>query len=336
MDRSCGGIRDLLEREKVKRLAVVHHWDSDGIASAAIISRLRSDARFYVPRIGSFSAGAVPELGGSEAVLLLDYGIRVSEVEALERKLGVPVMVVDHHVNEARERLFCNPVALGESEEKWPSTTWVMRQLLGLRGFDDFVALGLVGDLGPRASGFLVRLKAGSSFEELLLAVSLVDSCYRAVDYEGIAYARRLLSESGVQAVLRDGRLYGTLEGVEREFSAVLSSLEPEVRGSVVFYRAVTDCYLTSQLGRELAARHPGSIVVLVNRVRRLGSAYIYVRSQSYSLRAVLESLRSVMHVGGKDGVLVVTCRSDCEEELAELLPLLNERIDELGGVGGD
>ena len=131
-----------------------------------------------------------------------------------------------------------------------------------------------------------------------------------------------------------DSRLHDTLERVVQEFSAVLGSLEPEVRGSVVVYRAVTDFYLTSQLGRELAARHPGSIVVLVNRVQRLGSTYIYVRSHRFSLRAVLKSLRTAMHIGGKDKVFVVSCRSDCEEELAELLPLLNECGKELGGVG--
>jgi len=194
--------------------------------------------------------------------------------------------------------------------------------------------LGLAGDLGSRAAGFLEELEAGSSLDELLLAASLVDSCYRAVDYEGIAHARRLLSEGGVQAVLRDSRLRDALKRVEREFSTVLGSLEPEVRRGVVVYRAVTDFYLTSQLGRELAARHPRSIVVLMNRVRRLGSAYIYVRSHRFSLRAVLKSLRTAMHIGGKDKVFVVSCRSDCEEELTELLPLLNECGKELGGVG--
>jgi len=62
-----------------------------------------------------------------------------------------------------------------------------------------------------------------------------------------------------------------------------------------------------------------------VNRVRRLGSAYIYVRSKRFSLRAVLESARSTMRASGKDEVLAVTCRSSCEEELAELPRLLNE-----------
>ena len=322
--------------ESAGKLAVVHHWDSDGIASAAIVHRLRPDASFYVPRIGLFSAGALPELEGCDAVLLLDYGVRAREVEALEGRLGVPVAVIDHHVNEARGMLFCNPVALGGSEDEWPSTTWVMRRLLGLEGFDDLVAPGLVGDLGSRAASFLDKLETGSSLEELLLAANLVDSCYRAVDYQGIARARQLLSEGGVQAVLRDSRLRGTLEEVEREFSAVLSSLEPEARGVVVVYRAVTDFYLTSRLGRRLADRHPESIVVLVNRVRRLGSAYVYVRSQHLSLRAVLESLRAAMHVGGKDKVFVASCRSDCEEELAELLPLLNECSKELGGVSDD
>jgi len=330
----CRSIKCLLK--KTESLAIVHHWDSDGVASAAIVSRLRSNVVFYVPRIGLFSGDAIPLLKGCDAVLLLDYGISVNEVEALEERLGVSVAVVDHHVNGVREKLFCNPVALGGSEEEWPSTTWVMRRLLGLKGFDDLVALGLVGDLGLRAAGFLNGLDAGLGLEELLLVASLVDSCYRAVDYEGIAHARQILSERGVRAVLRDSRLRDTLEGVEREFSAVLGTLEPEVRSSVVVYRVVTDCYLTSQLGRELAARHPESIVVLVNRVRRLGSAYIYVRSRRFSLRRVLERVRPAMRAGGKDKVFVVSCRSDCEEELAMLLPLLSERCEELGSVGDD
>ena len=108
------------------------------------------------------------------------------------------------------------------------------------------------------------------------------------------------------------------------------------MHGGVVVYRVVTDCYLTSQLGRELTARYPESIVALVNGVRRLGSAYIYVRSRRFSLRGVLERVRSVMRAGGKDKVFVVPCRSNCEEELAELLPLLSEHCEELGGVSDD
>lgn len=97
--------------------------------------------------------------------------------------------------------------------------------------------------------------------EEPLLAANLVDPCYRAVDYERIARARQPLSGSEVRAALRDNRLRGTLEEVEREFSAVLGSLEPEARGVFVVYRAVTGFYPTTQLGRRLADRHPESTV---------------------------------------------------------------------------
>ncbi|RLF20109.1 MAG: hypothetical protein DRJ68_05305 [Thermoprotei archaeon] len=308
-----------------RRVAVVHHWDVDGISSSAILGRalfkLGVEAHYCVPKIGLYRPEAIDleavAKAKPRALLLVDYGLRVDYVDEVERRLGVDVVVVDHHANAVRAQRFYNPVARGAAEDDYPSTTWVLRELLKLDDDLDLVALGVVGDLGkslevkPIRRGLeLMASKHGLSLEDLYEASNLVNSCYRLLDSHCIGEVRELLVERGVKGVLASCKLKEKAEELKREVERAAARIkEVFARGPVKAYELTSNSYITSSIGRELAYRHRESIVALVHKVESLGVTYIYVRSLKYNLRRALEELRAKgLEVGGKDQVFVVTC----------------------------
>lgn len=320
----CGEVVEILKR--AERIVVVHHWDADGVSSAALLAGALSVAGFAVPRIGFYSASAVPldviRETAPDVVVLVDYGI--SDVYALEGALGVPVAVLDHHISKAQGPYVCNPVVSGlGGESDWPSASYLVWRLFG--GPADFAALGIVGDLGWLPGLDLGRWLPGygRDVEAVRQAADLIDSCYRAGDYGCIERARGLLTD-GLERVLSDSYLADVRRRVWDEYERVLSTAEPEKLGDVFLYRISTNSYITSLLGRSLAVKHKGGVVVLVNWVRSLGVGYIYVRGVGRDLRYALEQLRARgLKVGGKESVFVVEFMGAGGEELGMVLEAL-------------
>lgn len=67
-------------------------------------------------------------------------------MDEVEKRLGVDVVVVDHHANAVRAQRFYNPVARGAAEDDYPSTTWVLRELMPRD-----TAIVVVSDHGTKA-----------------------------------------------------------------------------------------------------------------------------------------------------------------------------------------
>jgi len=332
-------LRRLMESS---RIAVVHHWDCDGVASSAILKRIlrKTDITFFVPRIGVYDRTALPTNGirsiDPDIVLVLDYCLDPRQVEEVAKSLAVTMAIVDHHVVEGFTKLFCNPVALGLPEDRYPSTTYVLYQTMKAMGMDvdgvlDLVALGVVADVGWRRGFDLSKLLPdhGYSLEELMSIAEAVDSCYRLGDYECIDHAREKLVENP-RDVLRDPYLQSRREFVRKEIEKAKNMLEPrERRGVVLVFELKTRVYATSALGRYLANLYPRNVIVLVNYVESLGISYVYVRSSTHYLRHALEELRfRKLRVGGKDRVFVVTCTdAECGEEVRIVIEVLEKHV---------
>ncbi len=340
----CRDVRTLIEESN--RVAIVHHWDSDGIASAVLIEKIYADRKslsFTVPQIGLYRASAIPienlRHSNPDILLILDYSLSLEDLEYLEKEFGIAIAVVDHHVTQPRDKAFCNPVAMGSPEDFYPATTYVLYRALDL-GTDteilDLIALGIVGDLGWRPKLDLTRWIPGysRSLELLKYVASIVDSCYRLGDYDCIHYAHRKLAEAGLSGVVSDTYLRSKYRHVDKELRYLLETLYPsERRGPLLIFRAETESYITSFIGRELAKRFPNNVVILINRVRSLNMGYIYVRSLSHRLRGILKLLRAKgLEVGGKDTVFVVTCKNpECVEE-RDVLYTLEAHLKSVSG----
>ena len=312
-----------------ERLGVVHHWDVDGVASAALAWRLLGRPSWLsVPRIGFYSASAIPEPPASvDALLVLDYGIPGAEYVKLRRALRVPlIVVVDHHRVQPPQPVeglyYINPVAAGEvDEDDAPACSFLLYRLLGSPGGVEervTAALGIAGDLGPyidagKPHPGLERARqllrgTGWSLERLRELAELVDSCYRIVDTECIRFAVETLATRGPEALASSPRLREAEKKAKSMIEDALKRLEPipAPRG-VLAYRLEYDGYVTGAIGRILASRNPDGVAVLVHTIPSQGGGFIYIRSVSTPVTPLREELaRRGWRSGGKKSVAVL------------------------------
>lgn len=330
----CGKAVKLLK--SLAKAYIVFHWDTDGIASAAMLSRTLGMRviGLSVPSIGFYSVDAINYKGvNADAIVVLDYG--VEGYEEVETETGIPLIVFDHHaVRPSNLKLgaYCNPVARGEGDEQeYPSTTMLLYRLLG--GDKKLAALGAIGDLAPqidagRSVPSLERLEIGvDTVKALRKAVDVLDSCYRLLDVECIKYAVALLAAYGVKPVAYDSILRVSFEKsktivaeAERRLKQVSSDDYVEV------YSLELDAYVTSSLGRSLAVRSPKKVIALAHYMPSQDRGFIYARSVLKRLEAAREKLRRLgLKVGGKSYVLVVEVQGDPSTILGTVVKALRE-----------
>jgi len=313
---------------------IVTHWDADGVASAALLLRNLSPRRAYTrigfPRIGSYSADAVPleNVGGESLVVLLDYGIPAEELDRLASLLphNTKLVVIDHHATsppQNKEIIYCNPVGLGKAgEQEYPSASLLVYMLSGAPSDTrdrSLALLGVAGDLAPYVEsgkshpGIEWALRAtGLSSNDLKRLHSLsvrVDSCYRLLDYDCLwlsILAGVSLGANGIERLEEVDRASARAGELVRQALSQLKLVFE--REGIRVYSLVFDGYVTSYVGRWLAKSSHGNMVsVLVHYIPGEGRGFIYARSLSGGLSRVIRVLRRrSLRVGGKDAVLVV------------------------------
>jgi len=281
----------------------------------------------------------VPEPPRDAVLAVLDYGIPGPEYDRLAEKAGTLVAVVDHHAVEPPRRLstYCNPVALGEGTERdYPGNSLLIYRLLGEpeNNEDRFLAaLGVVGDLeaflraGKEHPGLYVAREllgeAGATIWEADRLARSIDSCYRLLDYDCLRYAVTRLAEDPLGA-LGDRRLEEALARAEEIVEEALGSIEKLYEDrDVAAYWLEINAYVTSAVGRRLAAEDPGRVIVLAHMMPREKWGYIYARSVSRELTGLARLLRGKgLRVGGKTNVAVVefASRRQAEKIVKEII----------------
>lgn len=163
-------------------MLIIHHWDTDGICSAAKIVKALGPRTFVniSPVIGEFSFDSriTEAMEEHEEVFIVDLNLP-GELDNVKKK----VTFIDHHIqerigNDLVEHV--NPLLEGRNPADYPSCSVVISE-----HFDDWdllSALGAVGDIGERALKD-PRLEhqldlAGLTVEQAKRIVTLIDTCY--------------------------------------------------------------------------------------------------------------------------------------------------------------
>lgn len=159
-----------------KRIVIYGDYDVDGLAATALmlegLESLDGRAQPYIPnRLESgygLNMGAVRELAAAADVLVtVDCGIRSAEEVAEARRLGMSVIVTDHHLPgealPAADAVVSAKRPGGEAFTDLAGVGIAQQLMLALRavhsrfgqnategdGFDDLVALGTIADVAP-------------------------------------------------------------------------------------------------------------------------------------------------------------------------------------------
>ena len=162
-------------------MLILHHWDADGICSAALLYDNEMD--LMTPTIGNYflTDEEIEHIKskGYERIYIVDLALHENSIKKLAKIAKVKIF--DNHLTKKLEGIeYVNPIIEGGSEEEFPSASWVVGSYLKQR--DLLAFLGVVGDWEERIkkTKFYGRLKKFMeknelNFEEMLDMVKLIE-----------------------------------------------------------------------------------------------------------------------------------------------------------------
>ncbi len=272
-------------------------------------------------------------------VIVVDYALKPWDLEQLEYEAATPVMVLDHHVNQLPEKpLYHNPVARGLPGELYPSTTWVLQELLRI-DVNLRILLGIAGDRGVKASETpiwdtieQVLKERKWDWNKIIGLAEMIDSNYRIGDYNGITRAVDKLIAYGesLEEALADEEWAKKKKLVDTEIDK-LAQTQPiqAIDNGILVYEIESRYYVASAVTRKLALKHQDKVVIVAYKHMGEGPCHVYARSWKYNLAPAITllSLRDY-EVGGKKEVVAVTI--DCEQlnqALQDMIEVVKEAI---------
>jgi single-stranded-DNA-specific exonuclease len=194
MDRACELISDLIRRKK--RITIYGDYDVDGLTATSLLvdffSKLGMPVSFYIPhRLEegySLNGTAIRKIaaGDTGLIITVDCGVNSLPEIALARRLGMEVIVTDHHKIPPNFQPTCPTIDPLRPDSRFP-----FRELSGvglafylaiairsslreagffkgtaepdLRSYLDLVALGTVADMAPLTEENRILVKGGLS-----------------------------------------------------------------------------------------------------------------------------------------------------------------------------
>ncbi len=283
---------------------ILHHWDTDGISSAAIYIKIHGEDELFTPKIGNFyldreDFNAVKK---ADSVVILDMNLP----EASKLCEYADVYIYDHHratkVECAKEHY--NPYLMGMM---YPSCTTVLMERFSYEP-DYLVALGIIGDKGPEAKKIeewkiveKVMKDENLNEDELQLAVELLDSSFKLNNREEVMENVHLALQ-GIEDVLENEKLHRNLEYISKEIERWSESAED--MGKYAFLEMQSPYMIISSVTRRIAwGRKKPAIVV--NHKDDRDEFYIRFPNNEHSALPLIEiAKKRGYNAGGKDEVM--------------------------------
>lgn len=338
---STFGPPQLAMKVRGKKVFLIHHWDADGIASAAILIN-----EFHRMEVGEI-VNIVPNLGEFELtrewlenakrdppdiLVTADICIPLDNLIQLRNELGVEIVMFDHH-SRARVReegiYFVNYVSLWD--EDWPSNTLVLNHFFDL-GPSILASFGLVGDKGDG----ILRYQAiwpdfnrhieslGLNIGQIKNMVDLLDSCYKAGHRDAVmTWAKMLSSKTDremVELIQNDVHLNTFVADIESKVEGLFDKGLIDYHG-IQLSSITTKYHIISALTRKFSITYPEGEVMVVNDGIFPTRTQLYLRSRRYDLRPLIGKVQKMgQSAGGKIDVVGAVIDNDFLEDIMLML----------------
>jgi len=291
---------------------IIHHWDTDGITSAALLIRALNLEEFgnLTPSIGEFRFDerikrAIEE---AEKIYVLDLDLP-HEVEGIEKE----IMFIDHHIQPRIKNPRVKQINPALEGDEAPSASFVVSQYFNI--WNAWSALGVIGDIGEKAFKIpkveeLLEME-GITKEEALRLVSLIDSNYVTMDRDPI---KDLLT---YEPWLKKA------EAIEEAVQDAIS--KAEVKNGIAFMTFKSPFNIISKVAREAVWEIGYEGAVVVNEDFH-GKAQIYFRvsskmAEKINMAQIIAELKGKgFNAGGKREVLGCICEKNRIEEALDII----------------
>ncbi|WP_457742203.1 DHH family phosphoesterase, partial [Thermococcus sp.] len=255
---------------------IVHHWDTDGITSTALLVKalkLENFTNMTAP-IGEFrfDERIWEAIERAERLYVLDFNVP-GEVE----KVKVPTLFIDHHSQGKIKNPLVEQINPSLEGNYYPSCSLVVSERFNL--FNAWTALGAIGDIGERAFeldwvGELLE-RENLSREEALRLVELIDSNYISMDREAVENAVEVLLNNPVRELLEYEPWIRKAEAIRKAIEEAVSKAEE--RKGFAFVSFESPFNIISKVARKLVweMNYKGAVAINENFH---GRAQLYFR----------------------------------------------------------
>jgi single-stranded DNA-specific DHH superfamily exonuclease len=308
-------------------MLIIHHWDTDGICSAAkLIKALNVDEFVNMsPDIGdfSFSPRIREAMKEHDDIYVVDLNLP-KEVQDTDKK----ITFIDHHIQNRIENPLVeqvNPLVDGKDPSIFPSCTTVISD-----HFDDWdilSVLGAVGDVGDEAFDHpKVKEVLGSSdlnAEDIHRIVALIDANYLAVDLGDVEEAVSIVLRSTPDDLLTNAKWIDRKEDIENTIERCIGGREE--RGELAVIDFSSPYNIISKLARKAVWEMGYQGALVINReFHGKGQTYFRISAKTadrIDIPSIITTLKGIgINAGGKREVVGSVYPAERAEEVLEII----------------
>ncbi len=302
-------------------MLIIHHWDTDGIASAALVAKALGLEEFenLSPPIGEFrfDERIKKAIEKADKIYVLDLNLP-NEVEDIDKE----TVFIDHHIQPKIRNPKVKQINPALNGEHAPSTSFVVSQYFST--WNEWTALGALGDIGKKALEIpKIRELLTINKEEALRLVQLIDSNYVVMDREGVEKAVEVLLTHNLRELLEYEPWVKKAEAIEKTINDAIGSLE--LRDGFAFITFESPFNVISKVARKAVWELGYRGAVVVNRDFH-GKAQIYFRispelADKVDMGKIISLLKEEgFNAGGKKEVLGCICEKHRVDEVLEII----------------
>ncbi len=317
---------------------LIHHWDTDGMCSAALLLRELEDKATittFTPTIGNYylNDNDIAEVKKHvvDFVIVADMALPQDSIDFL--KTRGDVYIFDHHLQDKYDiNLHQNPIIDGESPKRYPSASWVVGEYLENTP-DLLFVLGAVGDREKKLLDNEYAMKTvdqvmknlDTDFDTLLEIIALLDSNYKLGNKKEVERTPWfLMNVQGPERILNKRDLEENIvelkSAIECEVNGERKEIEPDV-----LYREMDSPYnIISTVTRKIAWENEDKIAFVVNEHFMDGSIQIYIRGPMEDSQSIIEMAKAKGYsAGGKSDVVGMVIPEEDKKFIQNILEKL-------------
>jgi hypothetical protein len=320
---------------------VIHHWDTDGIVSAAMLRNYfhqqfpDKKLDLFMPTITNYyltdEQYTYLQQQGYEFILTCDLNFPSTTVQALAQRWPGQVYFFDHHHHPAPHE------NVHYFNMEHPACASHIAERLHLP-YDLLPVIAMVGD---REEGIQqdktyypyvqeVMAEHSLTFSQLLEVRRLIDSNYIVDDYEGITETIQLLQDDPL-SVFTDVRLRDNLTKIDATISQLLEQPGQAIAPNVLFWDIQTNYNILSHVTRALSRQFPDKIIFTRQLKQEQHTCYIRRKDAQFDARDMIAYAHSLgLNSGGKPEVAGIIIP---EVQLSTVFPQIQAKLIELSNV---
>ncbi|VVB80504.1 DHHA1 domain protein [uncultured archaeon] len=276
--------KEFLEISKDRQIRLISHYDTDGITSAAIMTRTlkRLDKKFTLRIVKGLEKNIIEEeLSRNKREILFFVDLASSSIDQL-RSSSEPVFILDHHEidgSKINEKIkIVNPHLFNEEEICSAGLSYLFAKAISEKNKDlaNTAIIGMVGDRHETKLNKHYQLIINDSenleIKKSLLIFSATRPLRKSLEYSTSFYIPGVTGSSkGVQELLRENGISGekTLyELTDEEISKLITSILIRMVAKGDKTEILGNLYITKFYNRKEDVRE---LSVLINACSRLG-----------------------------------------------------------------